>query len=281
MNKRLDDQIAQVAFGDADPELEARIEQLAVSDAEVRATLDSYRAMRKGLRAMSPAIQHQLSTDRLREEILRRGLENRTRGFDFRWLFVPAAALGAYAFVTLALRSAPTQPVLVSSNSEVAKPAPNVDLPAWTPPMEVPEGMALESTPHANAGSSTLAANRKPAEAARARPAGKPSRDDSPIVRNESAASKVAMKDEAPRVLAVRNSDAPGAARGGAAGDPSPAFGSGLALSATAAPNGPAAADAAAPAESGIVVIQPVRDRATGAYRATEVASPSNVLIGS
>ncbi|MCO5297856.1 MAG: hypothetical protein M9921_13480 [Fimbriimonadaceae bacterium] len=271
MNKRLDDQIAQVAFGDVDAELATRIERLAQTDPEVRASLETYRAMRAGLREMSPAMDHQLSSDRLREEILRRGLEKRSGRFDWRWLFVPAAALGAYAFMALALRSAPpAAPVLVASTSGASKSTPEIDLPRWTAPAPNPEGMHVESAPEPKKTSSpTLVAEKKSAP--------RPVRES--VVRADRTAEKIAMKDEGPRVLAASTmapAPAGGGGFGGGADKPSP-FDTGTALSEAAAP---AAIESSRP-EEGIVVIQPVRDAATGAYRATEVASPSNVLIGS
>ena len=79
MNRRLEDEIAKMAFGDMDPRRTAEIERLAETDPEVRKALSQYRAMREGLQAMAPSVEHQLSSERLRDEILRRGLSPKRR----------------------------------------------------------------------------------------------------------------------------------------------------------------------------------------------------------
>lgn len=270
MNRRLDEEIARYAFGDVSAEQAARIERLAENDPELRATLKTYQAMRDGLRQMSPAMDHQLSSARLREEILRRGLEKSSRPFDLRWLIVPVAAAGAFVFGQFALRPPAVAPVLVASTSESAKAADPVEFQPWTSG-DAASGVSKIVRDPNDAHESRILAVKSPPKRRTAK---------SSFVRSSVEVGKVAMKTATePDALALGSAGP--APSGGAAAEmtlePPSAFGAGAALSELTAP---ATRDTAAK-ESGIVVIQPVRDAATGAYRATEVASSSNVLIGS
>lgn len=253
MNRRLEDEIALLAFGDADPKRTAEIERIAETDPAVRKALAQYRAMRQGLQAMSPSIDHQLSSERLREEILRRGLEPKRRGFDWRWATLPLAAAGAFALVAWWPSGSDAQPVFV----EAAKEAPRVALSA---PVTEPDFMAEPSPMPA------LVIKSAPPKAVRTLPQPLAAKvtEARPIVSGEPERVAVRAQDEA-AVPSVSS-----AGRGGVASPAGLGFGASVATF------------VADKSESDpIVVIQPVRDANTGAYRATEVASPSNVLIGS
>lgn len=264
MNRRLEDEIARLAFGDLPPARAQALERLAETDPEVKRALATYAGLRQGLKAMSPSAEHQLSSERLRREILEKGLGARARQtFDFRWLVLPAAAAGAFFFVQSMQR-----PGSISNSPPVLVQAPTEDgtrVALREPGTQAPEAVA--PAPAVSSAPSTgrpVAVRRSPRTV---QPAGG-------IVEG---ATRVASK-----TIDLKSN----------AGVPSMAFAPGVAMRATADAAAPAAESfgggvglagvRTAPAKAeAIVVIQPVRDAATGAFRATEVASPSNVLIGS
>ena len=266
MNRRLEDEIARLAFGDLPPARAQALERLAETDPEVKRALATYAGLRQGLKAMSPSAEHQLSSERLRREILEKGLGARPRPtFDFRWLVLPAAAAGAFFFVQSMQR-----PSSISNSPPVLVQAPTEDgtrVALREPGTQAPEAAAPEAVAPAPAVSSAPSTGRPVAVRRSPRTAGG-------IVEG---ATRVAS-----RTIDLKSN----------AGVPSMAFAPGVAMKATADAAAPAAESfgggvglagvRTAPAKpEAIVVIQPVRDAATGAFRATEVASPSNVLIGS
>ena len=261
MNRHLEDDIARMAFGDLPPTRVEALQRLAATDPEVRQALDAYAGLRQGLKAMAPAMEHQLSSERLRNEILQRGLEPHARpSFDFRWLMLPVASGGAFLMVQAVQRGAQSPAAAPTFFQAPSATSPLVDL--RDPGGKRPEVVASVSEPSPQAF----------APKSGRRPAGTRSGGGG-IVREGEPVTRVVLRDPAPTEVAL----------GGAGGSVSPSLKSadsapGLTVGSDVAGAVPAPAP---PQAQPIVVIQPVRDAATGAFRATEVASPSNVLIGS
>lgn len=276
MNRRLEDEIARLAFGDLPPARAAALERLAETDPEVKKALAAYSGLKRGLQALSPPVEHQLSSERLRREILEQGLGAPTRAaFDFRWLILPAAAAAAFFVVQGLPRlggGANDVPLLVKApasddGTRVALREPDVRQPESSVTAPSVPAPVVSTAPSASR-PQTGRRSQKPAASS-----------GSGIVASSASGTRVASKsvdlrpNEALAQPAVGVASAPGAAMKAADAVPAPeSFGG----------NVGSAGLAAAPAKRDpIVVIQPVRDAATGAFRATEVASPSNVLIGS
>jgi len=111
MNKKLEEKLAMLAFGDMDPEETLRLESELGGNSEAQAVLAQYRGMRSGLKALGDIPEHQLSTERLRHAVLNRGLKPRTRP-QLGWLWMPAMAF-ALAFGIFLVRSITRQVPIV------------------------------------------------------------------------------------------------------------------------------------------------------------------------
>jgi hypothetical protein len=109
MNKRLEEKLAMLAFGDMSPEEVTRLEQEVVGDREASLVLEQYRGMRSGLRAMADIPEHQLSTERLRNAVLNQGLKPKSRP-QLGWLWMPTMA-AALAFGFVFIRNAQNSPL--------------------------------------------------------------------------------------------------------------------------------------------------------------------------
>lgn len=91
MNKRIEDQLARLAFGELSEREEAELRRACECDPEARKALDQYQTIRHGLKLL-PVTPHQLSTERLNEAILRQGLRNPSEPSPWRWLSAPTWA---------------------------------------------------------------------------------------------------------------------------------------------------------------------------------------------
>src|SRR5687768_3632873 len=101
MNRRLEEELLQTAFGEASPEEMALLESRVMSDPEAAKALRTYQFMKEGLKDLGDVPEHQLSTERLRHAILEQGLKpKRESGNPFVWLLMPAA-VAALAFVVV------------------------------------------------------------------------------------------------------------------------------------------------------------------------------------
>lgn len=104
MKKRLEEKLAMFAFGDLSPEETTQLEKEVAGNREAMLVLEEYRGMRSGLKAMGDIPEHQLSTDRLRHAILNQGLKPKSRP-QIGWLWMPATA-AALAFGIVMVRNA-------------------------------------------------------------------------------------------------------------------------------------------------------------------------------
>jgi anti-sigma factor RsiW len=108
MKGSLEDRLAMLAFGELSVDEAAKLEAEIQGNSEALRTLQEFRAMKGGLKGLGDVPEHQLSSERLKNAILSRGLEaNRPQkpgltGLGWLWMPVGAAAL---ALVVLNLKT--------------------------------------------------------------------------------------------------------------------------------------------------------------------------------
>lgn len=119
MRKKEDDLI-QLAFGDLKKEHADALRQACSADAEASETLRSYEMMREGLLGLKDIPEMQMSTERLRDAILKDGLKPHPQS-RFNWnLLAWPVSLGLAAtmgWMYLKPSSSTSQPILVSEDS--------------------------------------------------------------------------------------------------------------------------------------------------------------------
>lgn len=109
MNRKREEELMQLAFGDLRREMGASRE--IDTDPEAAKTYQAYCEMRDGLKALRDIPEMQLSTERLRDAILREGLHPK-RGpvWNWSWITTPLA-VGACAFVVVTMMRKPASPI--------------------------------------------------------------------------------------------------------------------------------------------------------------------------
>lgn len=255
MKRKHEEELIKLAFGDLDGD-SGRAKQLLEEDAEAAKLFAGYDEIRQGLKQLArPVPEHQLSTERLREAILRDGLkrEKTSGGFNWRWALAPTAVMACAFLITLKATNDPNVlPEGISSitTSEFSAGGSKVD----SAPIDFVE------TP-SNAAALAAKANSTATEPA---PEREPRLNTTGLVASASEGS-----------TRVRSASMP-IARTAAL---SPAEISNLAIDG-ALPAGAVAMVDSAAVETSIVIINADIDDATGAKRATEVTSASNVIIG-
>lgn len=109
MNRKREEELMQLAFGDLRREESGRLQAELNGDPEAVKAFDVYCEMREGLKALRDVPEMQLSTERLREAILRDGLQpKRTPAWNWSWLATPIA-VGACAFVVVSAMRKPAE----------------------------------------------------------------------------------------------------------------------------------------------------------------------------
>jgi hypothetical protein len=95
MNRRLEDKIAMLAFGELSDTEAAEVRAVAAGDAEATKLLKSYESIRSGFRSMADSVPpDQLSKERLQDAILKQGLREKESEKPrrwFGWVLAPAA----------------------------------------------------------------------------------------------------------------------------------------------------------------------------------------------
>jgi hypothetical protein len=159
MNKRLEDRIAMLAFGDLTESEAAQVRAMAEGDAEAAQVLRAYESMRSDLRLMSGAVPaDQLSKERLQDAILKRGLKPQPQPRRWLgWVMAPAAMTVIFALVlAFQMERQPTpvayndEPVVESANREGAPevdPAKKVDTTSLALNAPAPEPVAVKTAP--------------------------------------------------------------------------------------------------------------------------------------
>jgi hypothetical protein len=94
MKRKFEEKVAQLAFGDLSADDAAKLEQEVQSDPEALRALSQYKDMREGLKSLAEVPDDQLSKERLRDAILTQGLKPvpTRRVSPHSWLWMPGVA---------------------------------------------------------------------------------------------------------------------------------------------------------------------------------------------
>jgi hypothetical protein len=277
MKRDMEDRLVRLAFGDVGPEEAAELERDARSDPDASARLAEYRRLKADLRSLHEVPDDQLSSERLRHAILNQGLRSeRPARSRFGWLWMPAAAAAiAFALITIRLPGTTGDPLFVMGERPVASPEIPWDLgdgvalafPGgefdFGPSVQEPVAAAQpEENPPVRR--TVVVSNRRPASPPRT------SSTSSSSARAEEQKNDLLAPDRAPDRVAA---NPPSAGTGGG----------GIGSLATAESGDQKRAEALGASSGGptLVIIEPVRDQQTGAWKATEVENANNVVIGS
>ncbi len=124
MNKKLEDKLAMLTFGDLSPEETTRLEQEVAGDPKAVMVLRQYRDMRSGLKALHDIPEHQLSTERLRHAVLNQGLKPTSRP-QLGWLWMPTVAAVLTFGIVLVRNTHQSSPLAsIGSNASLANSSP-------------------------------------------------------------------------------------------------------------------------------------------------------------
>ena len=271
MNRKLDEKLAQLAFGELTETQAAELQAQAARDPQLAKELDAYRFMREGLRDMRDVPADQLSRERLREAILNRGAAPSRAARPWGWVWMPVTALMlAFAF-TMVRQSGPEAgkaPVVVSKspaergNEALGLNAPNIENlgGATSPSVEVVEP---EETP---------SEDTKPAVESNRSQTASTVADSRPVPRTRGSE----RRGTRPSVVAIREEEKAVALGGLSVPDveSAPAPAADMALRGMTMPKEDESGEPA------IVLITSEEDLETGAQRAIEVQNASNVIVG-
>lgn len=241
MNKKLEEKLVMLAFGDMSPEETERLEREVAGNREAMMVLDDYRGMRTGLKAIGEIPEHQLSTERLRHAVLNRGLKPKSRP-QLGWLWMPTTAavlaFGVFFFQHRPQTGTPGSFALGIDSSSVAPST--IDEPGDAFALATASGQISSVAPPAPAVTLVSHVTRH-----RTRNA------DSSHVADLMARVSAEFDNE---LMASANTTVPSSAL--ASNETKPV------------------------SEAPIVLIDSTRDAQTGAQKATEVDSASNVIVG-
>ena len=266
MKRKNEENLIKLAFGDLEPGEAERAKKLLADDAEASRMLAGYSEIREGLKQLNAHTpSHQLSTERLREAILRDGLKKeKPAATGWRWTFAPFAVAAAAMLITIRFmgQSGVNLPIIKGGGiPEIKNDAGLIRNPIersfGTDPLEVrhSEMGNEQERPHTRASSSVS------------------NREIAPSIPAMSPASVVSSsKTDKVLNLAAEKKEAAG-------GAVTAADYSNLAIEG-ALPAGAVALNLDSNGEQPIVLIGSDSDESTGANRATEVSSTSNVVIG-
>ena len=246
MRRKNEEELIKLAFGDIEPQGSERAKKMLADDAEAAKLFAGYSEIREGLKSLKTP-EHQLSTERLREAILKQGLKQKGPLAGWKWTFAPLAVAAAAFLITLRMGGQPTTgPVVTTSdgNSSGSINRPIDFSPSNTEPIVVPDPEVAPPSVERNTErvTSTSKTSGRSSASRTARSAG---------------ASVIAFRAPALSPADFSRSAIDGALPAGA-----------LALSLETSEEQP------------IVLIGSESDESTGANRATEVSSASNVVIG-
>jgi len=261
MNRKIEDELMKLAFEEMTPEQASELSQIAASDPEAQRTLTDYQDIKRSLRMLADVPPHQLSNERLRSAILGQGLKPARKRFSLGWASMPLSA-AALAVVFMAIKpKPPVEPMVALHQKENLFPVPTITAPPSRFALKTPAAnTALPSIvpqPTPTVMKSTVAFHRS------VRHHSHKIDDRVALVSGDENGSldgdiRFAMNQADKQVKSPVTSASPLVANPSAA----PA--------ATVAENKPAA----------IVLIDGQKDGNTGASRATEVDSTSNVVVG-
>lgn len=272
MRKRIEEELAKLAFGDLEADDAKRLELRKLGDPEAARAFETYARMKEELRALSSEVPaDQLSKERLREAILTRGLRERPLAASrLSWTWVPVAAALAFGLLFLKgwMPDAPSSGAMVVDNSTsiATPPIPGVGVVRPDPIEGAPSGNSRAKV-FSESAPTHVASETTPKSRARKRSLGTQSPADIAV---ESADLSDGLAN-LPSFDGEFEESPTYAARTVSFGKDEPA---GMSMIA------PAPMSAAPAAEPTIVVIQSETDRNTGTLKATEVENTANVVVG-
>jgi len=271
VKKKVEDQLLMMAFGDLSAEEVAKVQAQASVDPEAARTLHAYSRMKEELKLLSDVPPDQLSTERLREAILARGLREPRPVSRPTWLWMPAvAAVAAFALVVVKgnlQHPAPMMTALVDKTD--GKSLPGMDpIKIVTPAPTVSHSNVVNPPSITKESGSTVVAYLEPGQnrhVRRSRYDALASRGSEPvastsgsIIGNASAEGLSSMDASAPSAASASLTSFDGNSK------------------MDSDPNREAPADS----KPGLVVIQSETDSQMGTHKATEVANSANVVVG-
>ena len=246
MRRKNEEELIKLAFGDIEPQGSERAKKMLAEDAEAAKLFAGYSEIREGLKSLKTP-EHQLSTERLREAILKQGLKQKSPLAGWKWTFAPLAVAAAAFLITLRMGGQPTSGSVVTTsngNSSGSIDRPIDFIPSNTEPIVVPAPEVSQPSVERNS-ERFASASRTSGRSSASRTA------------RSASASLIAN-----RLPALSPADFSRSAIDGAL------------------PAGALALNLETSEEQPIVLIGSESDESTGANRATEVSSASNVVIG-
>jgi len=249
MNGKLEEKLAQLAFGDLSPSEAKRLEMEADRNPEVRRALMVYKDMRDGLRSLAEVPEDQFSKERLRDAILTQGLKPApSKPVSSRtWLWMPAAAcmLGfGLVYARHTLDNAKRTPEIVL-NSRALNSVPQLI-------SKEPVKVAITTPSVTQSNSGMVVAGMR--------------------ITTETTSRHKRRHHQVATASVVKEANI---------WSPDEEFGAGVAsTSADSNTSIPSETVSAVAVSNPIVLIDQDKDAQTGAQRATEVGSASNVLVG-
>ena len=247
MRRKNEEELIKLAFGDIEPQGSERAKKMLAEDAEAAKLFAGYSEIREGLKSLKTP-EHQLSTERLREAILKQGLKRQSPLAGWKWTFAPLAVAAAAFLITLRMGGQPTSgnfadiPSDQGTKSTIQNP---IDFNSTSrDPIIVPAPEVSQPSVERNS-ERFASASRTSGRSSASRTA------------RSTSASLIAN-----RLPALSPADFSRSAIDGAL------------------PAGALALNLETSEEQPIVLIGSESDESTGANRATEVSSASNVVIG-
>jgi hypothetical protein len=169
MNRKFEDKLVRLAFGETNPRESSALERKVQSDPEAARKLEEYQSLKIGLNLLTDVPPDQLSKERLRNAILGQGLkplpvENPTR---WGWAWMPATAF-ALAFAWIGVRhmaapgSTPGPRIVMSPSSLAMNEKPVNTLPAPTAHTSMMASPVVSSKPRKDAGEHLVAKRHTP-----------------------------------------------------------------------------------------------------------------------
>ena len=111
MRRKNEEELIKLAFGDMEPTASERTKKMLAEDSEAAKLFAGYSEIREGLKQLKTP-EHQLSTERLREAILKQGLKKRDPFAGWKWTFAPLAVAAAAFLITLRMGGQADAPVV-------------------------------------------------------------------------------------------------------------------------------------------------------------------------
>ena len=273
MNRRTEENLIKLAYGELPPEQAAALEAQAKADPETARMLASYRQMKGDMPRLNDIPEMQFSAERLRDAILHGGLKKRNRLAAFGWVLAPVATA---ALAVVLFMNRPASERIVPTNESVSnvvppvalntEPKPNVLNPETVKPKAnafMPE--TEQTNPERVVRHSVSFGSEEVA-----------SIPVQPEVNRSTSSSRHARVRNRVEPIDIEPTDSEVALVPPPTPEPAPTEEAG------GVPAGPVddASSAAKPTDQKVVVVGESTDSNTGAAKATEVGSSTNVRVG-